>query len=62
MTDWEERMALRVIVVAFVGGVVIGLISGHGWGKIDGHREACASIQTEWRDGKCVRIIVEDVK
>ena len=62
MTYWDERIALLAIAVAFVGGVVIGLMSGHGWGKIDGHHEACVSIQAEWRDSKCVRITVEDVK
>jgi hypothetical protein len=24
--------------------------------------EACASVKAEWRDAKCVRVVVEDVK
>ena len=62
MTDDEERIALRIIAAAFVGGVVIGLMGGHSMGEISGHHQACASIQAEWRDAKCVRVVVEDVK
>jgi hypothetical protein len=60
MTD--EQITDWLIAVAFVGGIIIGCWFGHSWGEINGHDQACASIQTEWRDAKCVRVVVEDVK
>lgn len=46
----------------FLGGLLIGLVIGANLGVSAGHNEACASVKAEWRDGKCVRVIVEDVK
>jgi len=48
--------------VIFLGVIGLALIILFSLGLCDGHREACASVKAEWREGKCVRIIVEDVK
>ena len=31
-------------------------------GVLVGHNEACASVQAEWRNDKCVRVVEEEVK
>jgi len=58
MTRDDADGLFCVVFGCFLVGGVIGLGLGF-WG---GHTEACASIQAEWRDNKCVRIVVEDVK
>jgi len=55
--DDSEGLAM-LVGGCLVVGCVIGLMLGF-WG---GHTEASASIQTEWRDAKCVRVVVENVK
>jgi len=48
--------------VICLGVIALGLIILYSFGLRDGHREACTSIQAEWRDSKCVRVVVEEVK
>jgi hypothetical protein len=43
----------------FFGLIFLG---GFGFGYFAGTKDACASIKAEWRDNKCVRVVVEDVK
>ena len=43
-------------------GIMALLVCSFGAGYFHGTEDACASIQTEWRDKKCVKVIVEEVK
>jgi hypothetical protein len=47
-------LAIYFLVLGFCIGALVGTPVGH--------HEACASIQAEWRDKKCVRVVVEEVK
>ena len=61
-SDGLFSLVVGGVMVGFVIGLGFGFWGGHGLGEINGHHQACASIQTEWRDAKCVRVVVEDVK
>jgi len=58
MTRNDSEGVAMLVAGCFVISCAIGLVLGL-W---VGHTEACASIKTEWRDNKCVRVVVEDVK
>ena len=62
MSESDVRLATAITVAFFVVGVLFGGVLFNEVSKNTGHHEACASIQAEWRDGKCVRVVVEDVK
>jgi hypothetical protein len=50
---------LFVLFVAW--SFLLGILS-FSLGYFQGTENACASIQAEWRDKKCVRVVVEEVK
>jgi hypothetical protein len=52
---------LFVIVLFVIWSFLLGLGS-FSLGHFQGTEDACASIQAEWRDDKCVRVVVEEVK
>lgn len=51
-----------IFLHVFCAAAVCFFIIGGAIGVNRGHEQACASVHAEWRDGKCVKVIVEDVK
>lgn len=56
---------IRVIaMIAVIFSSLSLCIVWYKFGKEEGRQEACASIQPDakWRNGKCVKVIFEDLK
>lgn len=50
---------------AFIVCICVLVVVGFGmlaFGRSLGAIDACATIHAEWRGGKCVRVVVEEVK
>jgi hypothetical protein len=53
----DDTLFVLFVVWSFLLG-----IGSFSLGYSKGTKDACASIKAEWRDNKCVRVVVEDVK
>ena len=50
-----------VFLLVALGITAVGLLI-YAVGNTRGAKDACATVHAEWRDGKCVRVVVEEVK
>ena len=53
----DDSLVVLFVIWSFLLG-----IGSFSFGYFRGTEDACASIQAEWRDKKCVRVVVEEVK
>jgi ABC-type transport system involved in cytochrome c biogenesis permease component len=62
MTREVSEPFVPIVIIAIIV-LPIGIpIMAFSFGRAEGLKTACESIQAEWRDSKCVRVVVEDVK
>ena len=58
----EANFVMRLFLCLGIPALLLSMAFGYSAGRDSGAKEACATVHAEWRDGKCVRVIEEEVK
>lgn len=58
----EGNFVMRLFLGLGIPALLLAMGLGYSAGREDGLKAACDSVQAEWRNDKCVRVIEEEVK
>lgn len=58
----DANFVMKLFLGLGIPAVLLSMAFGYSAGRDSGVKEACSSVQAEWRNDKCVRVVLEEVK
>ena len=58
----DANFVMRLFLGLGIPALLLAMAFGYSAGRDSGIKQACSSVQAEWRNDKCVRVVLEEVK